>query len=172
MEKAWQVLQSKPNNENFIAKQLEFEEVEYFLPQLKVHPVNPRCRKIKPYFPGYLFVKLDLSQDKALTLGRMPGAIGWVLLGGEIATVPEYLINEIGQHVNKINMAGGLEYKGIKKGDVVKVHSGPFEGYEAIFDASIDGQERVRVLLTMMQKRVLSVELPVGYISLKKTVVR
>lgn len=165
MSKGWYVLQSKPNNENFLAGQLEYHSIEYFFPQLKVPPVNPRCRKIRPYFPGYLFVKMDLAKNDSLVLDRIPGAIGWVYLGGEVAYVPENLIHEIREHVNDINALGGKEFNGIKKGDAVKVHSGPFQGYEAIFDARISGSERVRVFLLMLHKRILPVELPVGFIS-------
>ncbi len=168
MGTTWQVLQSKPNNENFLAEQLDCRGVEFYYPQLRVHPVNPRCRKIRPYFPGYMFVKTDLIKNNSVIFDRIPGAKGWVYLGGEIAYIPENILNEIRSRVNEINEAGGEVLEAIKKGDKVKVHSGPFAGYEAVFDVRIPGTERVRVFLTMIEKRILPVELPVGYVSFKK----
>ena len=34
----------------------------------RVHPKNPRARKIRPYFPGYLFFQLDLHQSRCSSL--------------------------------------------------------------------------------------------------------
>ncbi len=38
------------------------------------------------------------------------------------------------------------------------ITSGPFAGYEAIFDARLSGGERVRVLLTMLNDRHVPAE--------------
>ena len=43
-----------------------------------------------------------------------------------------------------------------------------FQGYEAIFDTRLDGQERVRVLLQMLNDRRVLVEMHVGQIAKKK----
>jgi transcriptional antiterminator RfaH len=47
----------------------------------------------------------------------------------------------------------------LKRGDSVRIEAGPFAGYEAIFDGTISGQERVRVLLRFLEKRQVVVEL-------------
>ena len=53
----------------------------------------------------------------------------------------------------------------LKAGDTVRIHGGPFEGYEAIFDTRLDGQERVRVLLQFINsQREVPVELDVSQI--------
>ena len=48
------------------------------------------------------------------------------------------------------------------------IHSGPFAGYVAIFDANLPGSERVRVLLKFLQNRQLLLELPAAYVRSKK----
>jgi transcription antitermination factor NusG len=168
LSKLWHVIRSKPNKEAFLAGQLESRNVEFYFPQLKVHPVNPRCRKIKPYFPGYLFIKTDLEINQTGAFERLPGAIGLVLLGGEVAYVPENILSAIHARVDEINDAGGELFETMNKGDRIRIHSGPFEGYEAIFDSRIVGTERVKVFLTMLQKRILPVELPAGFVNRKK----
>ena len=40
---------------------MQSQDYEVFYPCLRIHPVNPRSRKIVPYFPGYLFVEADLE---------------------------------------------------------------------------------------------------------------
>lgn len=52
----WFVLRSKPNKEDFFYDQLLAHRLEVFYPCIRVQVVNPRTRKIKPYFPGYLFI--------------------------------------------------------------------------------------------------------------------
>jgi transcriptional antiterminator RfaH len=56
----------------------------------------------------------------------------------------------------------------LRSGETVLVHSGPFAGYEAIFDVRLTGTERVRVLLKLLRNQQLPVELPAAYIRLKK----
>jgi transcriptional antiterminator RfaH len=48
---------------------------------------------------------------------------------------------------------------------MVKITSGPFAGYEAIFDLRLKGSDRVRVLLDLLRRQV-SVEIDAG--SLRK----
>lgn len=168
MSKFWHVLRSKPNKEEFLARQLEFRNVEFYYPQISVHPVNPRSRKIKPYFPSYLFVNTDLAINNYVSFERIPGAIGFVFIGGEVAFIPEKVLQAIRFKVDEVKSYRGDLFDTLKKGDPIKIHCGPFEGYDAIFDTRITGTERVKVLLTMLQGRKLKVELPAGYVSLEK----
>ncbi len=168
MSKLWHVIRSKPNKESFLAGQLESRNVEFFFPELRVHPANPRCRKIRPYFPGYLFIHTDLTINNAILFDRIPGATGLVFVGGEVGYIPENIIHAIQVKVEEINEAGGEVYGSLKKGDYVKINGGPFEGYEGVFDSRIEGSERVKVLLSMVKGRELPVELPVAFPSSQK----
>ena len=172
MPKLWHILRSKSNKESFLAGQLESRNVEFYYPQLIVQPVNPRCCKIRPYFPGYLFICTDLSINDSILFSRIPGATGLVFVGGEAGYIPENIVHAIRSKVEEINENGGELFEVIKKGDWVKIQSGPFEGYNALFDSRIDGSERVRLLLNMLQGRKLVVEMPAGNISLKKATSR
>jgi len=165
----WYVLRSKPNKEDFLAKQLESHEIEVFYPRLHVHPVNPRSRKVKPYFPGYLFVHLDLQQNQASNFERLPGAVNLVNFGGEIAHVPDTIIKAIKNKIEKANHEDGESVLSFKAGDRVSINEGLFEGYEGILDVNLPGSERVRVLLKLLQNKNLKVELPISYVSVIKT---
>ena len=169
MSLQWYVLRSKPNKEMTLWRELTAGGFECFYPQLRVHPVNPRSRKIKPYFPGYLFVHSDREQVGASTFQWMPFSSGFVLFDGVPATVPENLIQAIRRHVDEINAAGRDQIAGLKPGDEVVIQGGPFDGYQAIFDARLKGTERVRILLTLLKARAVSVELPVTQIERART---
>ena len=75
----WYAIRSKPNKEDFLARQFEAADVPVFYPCLRVSPVNPRSRKTKPYFPGYLFIQVDwiLSTLRLFSgcLARLPSSV-------------------------------------------------------------------------------------------------
>ena len=155
----WYALRSKPRKEDALARQLRSKGIEIFYPRLRVNPVNPRARKLVPYFPGYMFVHADVEKTGLSTFNWMPHAIGLVMYGEEISYVPDNLIHEIRRRVEEIDAAGGELLEGLKAGDRVRIEHGPFAGYEAIFDTRLPGSERVRVLLEFINRRQLPVEL-------------
>lgn len=161
----WYALRSKPRKEDVVWRQTINQGYEVFYPRLKVKPVNPRSRKLVPYFPGYLFIKVDIDLIGISTFQWMPYTVGLVTFGDEPAIVPESLIYAIKHRVSEIIAAGGELFDGLNKGDIVYIEDGPFSGYEAIFDARIPGTERVRVLLRFLNdKRQVPVELKAGQI--------
>jgi len=166
----WYALRSKPRKEDIVWRQVTQSGYETFYPRIRVNPVNPRSRKVQPYFPGYLFVLADLDQVGVSTFQWMPHTLGLVSFGGEPAYVPENLIIALRKRVEEIAAAGGELFDGLQPGDPVLINSGPFSGYEAIFDARLPGSERVRVLLEFLgNQRRLTVELNASQIAkLKK----
>ena len=168
MSLLWYALRSKTRKEDVVYRQLIEQDVEIYYPRLRVNPVNPRSRRYKPYFPGYLFVRLDITELGSNAFKWMPHTLGLVSFGGEPAIVPENLIYEIRLRVEKIDQAGGEVLEGINEGDVVKISDGPFRGYEAIFDSKLPGSERVRVLLQLLDSRNVPVELSTSSIQQKK----
>jgi transcriptional antiterminator RfaH len=168
MSVSWYAVRSKPNKEDFLARQLEASKVEVFFPRLRVNPVNPRARKLRPFFPNYLFVHVDLDEIKASTLRWMPGASGLVSFDGQPAPVPDPLIAALERQLNLLNAASRELMTDLNPGDSVTVLDGPFAGYEAIFDVRLSGNDRVRVLLNFLHARQVPVELHGGQIRLVK----
>jgi transcriptional antiterminator RfaH len=164
----WYALNSHPNKEDLLYKQIESRGFEVFFPRIRVTPINPRSRKIRPYFPGYLFIRADLEEVGISTFNWMPYSKRIISFGGEPSVVPEALISQIQLKIESINNAGGEIFNDLKSGDEVSVEHGPFEGYEAIFDARIGGAERVRILLKMLSDHYVPVELDAALIQKKK----
>jgi len=168
MEATWYVLHSKPRKEGFLLDQLRLGGFEAYCPFVRVATVNPRARKIRPYFPGYVFLQVDLGLSKASSLQWMPGATGFVSFDGMPARVPDGLIPLLRQRVEAVNESGGELFHDLKPGDLVRIVDGPFAGYDAIFDARLPGSERVRVLLKLLQqRRQLPLDLHAGQIQRK-----
>jgi transcriptional antiterminator RfaH len=158
----WYALKSKPHKEEALWREVHARGHEVFYPQIRVQPVNPRSRKLRAYFPGYMFVQLDLLVVGLSTMAWMPYSSGLVAFGEEPATVPDSLIQALRSRIEQINAAGGEALEGLKKGDLVMIQAGPFAGYEAIFDAQVSGSERVRVLLQILKGQPKALVLPPG----------
>ena len=165
MVNSWYVVLSKTGREEFLRDQLRMRRLEVYYPWIRVQPVNPRARHRTSYFPGYLFVNVDLQQFQLSALRWLPGAIGIVLVDRTPVPVPESLIAAIRRKVDAINLAGGLPLLDtFKPGDAVVIRGGPLDGYEAMFDARLAGSDRVRVLLLFLRSRPIPVELPCNQI--------
>jgi transcriptional antiterminator RfaH len=168
MSTEWYALRSKPNKEDLLLDQLLIRKLETYYPRIHVKPVNPRSRHIRAYFPGYLFVKIDLEQVAVSNLAWIPGASRLVCFDGEPASIPETLITFIKRKVDAVNAAGGELLEALHPGDRIIIDSGPFAGYEGIFDCRLDGNERVRVLLKLMHNRQMRLEIPVRQVQLHR----
>ena len=154
MSSKWYVIRSKPRRERFVHDQLSSQGLEVFFPAVKVHPVNPRSARERAYFPSYLFVHLDLVAVGVNRLRWLPAAVGLLEFGGEPAIVPDLLVAQLKRKVSSIQAAGGLVFADLNPGDSIKITSGPFAGYEAIFDLRLKGSDRVRVLLELLRRQV------------------
>lgn len=168
MSNAWYAIHSKPNREDFLCEQLRYREIEVFYPCLHVKPVNPRSRKIKPFFPGYLFVNVDLEETSLSSITYVPGANRVVSFDNEPATVPDEVIANIRKNVDRINQISKTGDKDLKHGDPVIITDGIFKGYEAIFDTRLEGTERVRLLIHLLHGQQRRVQVPANIAKAKK----
>jgi transcriptional antiterminator RfaH len=164
----WHALQSKPYKEGAVWQQIRAKGFEVFYPRVPVQTRNPRARRVRPYFPGYVFVRADLEAVGPSTFQYLPHAVGLVSFGGEPARVPDHLIHAIQRKVSEVQAAGGEVFYGLQPGDLVTIMDGPFAGYRAIFDARLSGGERVRVLLDFLGRQTVPVELDAAQIGQKK----
>ncbi|MFZ0547593.1 MAG: transcription termination/antitermination NusG family protein [Candidatus Promineifilaceae bacterium] len=155
----WYALHVKPHKERPVCELLETKEMEVFYPHLKVKPVNPRSKKERPFFPGYMFVRLDLNDEGVNVLRWTEGTYGLVSFGDEPVVVPENMINELKRRMQAIEEVGGLVFEDLKQGDRVRITKGPFEGYDAIFDARLSGKDRVQVLLAYLNDHPIRVQI-------------
>jgi transcription antitermination factor NusG len=164
----WYAIRSKPCKEDFLWKQLLTRQIECFYPRTRVQTCNRRARVVRPYFPGYLFIRADLLQLGLSVLQWMPGAAGVVTFGGQPAWVPETLINAIRRRVDEIDAGGSEAATGLQHGDPVFIREGPFAGYQAIFDTRLSGDERARVFLSLVGRQQFLLELPASQIERKQ----
>ena len=112
-------------------------------------------------------MRAAIEQTNWTALQWVPGAIGLVSFGGEPACVPDTLIHAIRLRANEINDMGRERLDNFKQGDEVLINGGPFDGYKAIFETTLRGSERVRVLLKFLEVKQ-KLELSIKQIQPKK----
>jgi transcriptional antiterminator RfaH len=169
MTAQWYALQSKPNQEQLLWYQLDLIGVEAYLPRLSVRPANPRARTLVPYFPGYLFARLDWRSRPFSSVAWLPGMRRIVAFDGEPASVPEHLITAVRAHVEAANQEQKDPLAGLQRGDRVRLTAGPFARNPMngvigmtglLLDTRLNGGDRARVLLRFIASLQVSLEVP------------
>ena len=151
MASHWYVLRIKPHKEWTVYNLLQNEDkLNVYFPSIRVKPKNPRASKVRPYFPGYMFVQVDLENQGDNALRWTPGTHGLVRFGDEPAVVPEHFILELRKQLARIEAEAERPQPPLRKGDRVRIVSGPFAGYEGIFDTQLSGRDRVQILLAFL----------------------
>jgi|SRR5689334_15728364 len=165
---SWYVMHSKPQKERWLYNQLSTLQIETYYPCLHLRNGKLSSCTSRPYFPGYLFVNVDLNLTGLSVLRWIPGSLGLVAFGDEPAGVPDGLLQRIRRRVEEINNAGMNMLESLKIGDEVVIHSGPFAGYDAIFCTRLRDTERIQVLLKVLQDQTIRVDLQVNQIRTTK----
>jgi transcriptional antiterminator RfaH len=156
----WYVVHSKPQKEEWLYKQLTALQFRSYYPCLHLRYQKPHLHKSKPYFPGYLFVNVDLELTGRSVLQWIPGSLGLVSFGGEPTHVPDELIQKIRRRVDQINVVRDTVLEALRPGENVVINSGPLAGYNAIFCSWLQPRERAQVLLSILQNPAIRIDLP------------
>ena len=129
----WYALWTHSHCERLVREQLDARGFEVFLPTIGVWSwragVKHRIRR--PLFPGYLFVRDDLSGNRYVELLKARGLVG--VLGGQDGApgeIPEVEIDAIRALVNSDLPASPYPY--LQTGQRVRVTEGPLAGVEGI----------------------------------------
>ncbi len=145
---AWYVLYTKAMQEQAVAQQLEQKGLEVFFPCYteRRHP-SPRLR---PLFPGYLFVRLELERTGLAVLQWTPGLCYVVSFAGTPARMPDEAIELVRLQLERVRERGGLHTSSFEAGEHVRISSGPLAGMEAVFDGTAGSADRVRILIDFL----------------------
>jgi transcriptional antiterminator RfaH len=164
----WYVVRSKYRNEALLWQQLCSQQMEVYYPRIYKQTVKSTPQKVRPCFPGYMFIRVDLDAVGRSRLQWMPGCLGLVCFGGEPAYVADNILYGIRERVDWMN-SGRIDVSNeLRSGEEVEIYSGPFAGYRGIFSSYLSDQERATVFLRFIHGQQIRVELPVTQIALSK----
>ncbi|HZW29434.1 MAG TPA: transcription termination/antitermination NusG family protein [Isosphaeraceae bacterium] len=146
--KSWYAVRTKPRKETTAATLLTQRGIEVYLPQVRVHREHGKPAVLEPFFPGYLFGRLDPEQADLARANYTPGVLYVLGYGGEPCPVPDLVVATIQQ---RLESARGRP-SDLRPGERLLITSGPLRGLEAIFDAHLSPTGRVRVLIRLLKR--------------------
>jgi transcriptional antiterminator RfaH len=147
----WYALRSKPVKEASAAALLARAGLDVYLPQLRVHKQHGKPASVEPFFPGYLFARLDASRGEIRLANYTHGVLHVVGFGNEPTPVPDSIIDALRMRLTPRSELGGVT--NYQRGDRLMITSGPLKDVEAIFDAKLSATGRVRVLIQMLSNQ-------------------
>jgi transcription elongation factor/antiterminator RfaH len=146
----WLALYTKPRMERQVSEILTGKGMETYLPLIHKYSKHRRRKEPSPFFPCYLFARVDPTSPDYLSLRWTPGLRSIVRFGGKVAQVPDEVITRIKERLARLEQTGYPESSRFKRGERVRIEAGPLEGLEAIFDRTISPTGRVRILLDIL----------------------
>lgn len=145
----WYAVQTLPHMETTAETHLARQGFESFLPRIKV--TRRHARKVEtvraPLFPGYGFVRLDLSRHRWRSVNGTSGVAGLVMACDRPQPIPHGTIEGL---LDATDPEGVIDlHHGLKPGDPVRLVAGPFAGQIGVL-IRLDGKARVEMLLSLL----------------------
>jgi transcriptional antiterminator RfaH len=148
----WYLVRALTGREAFAVEQLERQGFVVFLPKQPktIRHARRISVRLAAYFPGYLFVRLDLAAQRWRSINGTLGVAHLVGTGERPAPVPAGVVEAL---VEAADARGVIEGPPLQAGQRVRIIAGAFADNLAIIER-LDDAGRVRVLLDIVSGRV------------------
>lgn len=145
----WFVAQTLSQREKMAGFHLGAQGFRIFMPRLRktVRHARKLRETVAPVFPGYVFIVLDLERDRWRSINGTFGVARLVTTQSRPISVPTGVVEAL---IATVDESGLMRFDGgLRPGQDVSVLAGPFAKSFGTL-ARLDGNGRVRVLLTIM----------------------
>lgn len=131
----WFAVRTRSRHEKLVARQLESQGIESFLPIVtQIHDWSDRRKRVEtPLFSGYAFLRMVHSSEDRVRVLRTQGVVSFVGVQGTGTPIPDYQIDDI-----KVLIASHLPYEErpfLRVGQRVRVRGGALDGVQGILVA-------------------------------------
>ena len=153
-DRRWFVVKSLPRKEVLARQHLELQDFEAYLPLISVSGSTVHrtgMTRQAAFFPGYLFVRMNVSSDRWRSVNGTIGVSSILQSGGRPAPVPVGLVEHLLQRTNETGELGFEDR--LSPGAAVRIVGGPFDRLMGEF-RGMDGEGRARVWLDMMGRPI------------------
>ena len=156
----WYAVRTRSRHEKLVARQLETQGIQSFLPLInKIHQWSDRRKEVQePLFSGYAFVHLDPSSSDRSRVLRTQGVVNFVGVQGVGIPIPDHEIENI-----NVLLSSSVSYEErpfLYVGQRVRVCGGALDGLEGVLTA--ENNDRSVVISVGLIQRSLSVRVA-GY---------
>lgn len=145
-DRRWYPVQTQPRREAYAVQHLNNQGYEVFFPRRLVTVRHARkvMEREASYFPGYVFVSLDLNVEPWTRVNNTYGVRSLVMVGARPAAAPTPLVEALRSLVDGQGRMAPLP--AFRVGEQVSIVNGPLVDLIGTIDR-LDGSGRVRVLL-------------------------
>lgn len=144
--KCWYTVHTKPHAEYRVEAALQQRSIKTYLPTSSFPE-----RKPQPFFPCYLFMRVDLDILPAWQWQWIPGLKNMVSFDGRPAQVSSQTIALIQRKLQELaNDPTAPPASRFQPGDSVRITQGPLQDMVAVFNGPLSAANRVQVLLTFL----------------------
>ena len=149
----WFVARTKTNAEKSVAWHLRNQGFEAYIPRYSKQVRHARKTEIvlRPLFPGYVFVQMDVERQRWRAVNSTFGVISLVQFGDGPKPVDTAIIDVLRDREGDdgvINLA-----ENVQKGDLVRIHHGSFANHTALLE-EVSDSKRAILLLDLMGRSV------------------
>lgn len=141
----WYTLHTKANAEYQVVKLLTQRQIYSYLPEIELSNTGR-----KPFFPCYLFARVDFTVVSFSSVQWTPGLRRVVSFNDQPTPLADEVINLIRHNLGEIEATGSWPNHSFKSGDTVRITTGPFQDMLAIFAGPTTSAQRVQVLLNFL----------------------
>ena len=151
--KQWHLLQFKPNSHRLAVRNLQRQDFETFLPLQEIthHKGSRFTIDLRPLFPGYMFVGVELDAAPWRAINGTIGVSRLISFTDKYKPLPLNLISSLMLRCDEEGKL--LPLKTLNAGDSVEVVNGPFVNFVATVE-KFDGQQRVWILMELMGRGI------------------
>ena len=155
---SWYCVKVQPRKEIFVMKNLNFYNIENYLPIIKYDYKKNSSLVLKEelLFPGYIFVKIDLSTQKKI-VSYCKGVSHIISFNNECMIISENIIRLIKTYLHENKEKNPI--KSLRIGDKVIISNGALNGNIVKISSILPSFDRVKVLLNLIGINV-EVEIP------------
>lgn len=151
----WYAVHTHPREEQKALNHLRRQQYCVYLPScLKtVRHARKSEQVIRPFFPRYLFVQLDVAIEGWRSIRSTVGVADIVSFGNRPTPLPAGVIEALQAQEDGDGYIHFVDQPSLKLGDAVEIVSGPFASQFGLCAGSSD-KERVAILLDLLGRKV------------------
>ncbi len=159
----WYLVQFKPNHHRVAERNLNQQGFKTFLPlqETTSRGVSKFTTCLKPLFPGYMFVSIELDRSPWRKINSTLGVVRLICQDGLPKRLPFEIVSGLMSRCDRIGKL--LPTKSLETGDPVTVVSGALTNFVATVE-TIDSKRRIWILMDILGHRT---KVQVGFEQLK-----
>lgn len=163
MDKNWYVIHTYSGYENKVKANLEKKIssmglgdriFNILVPLEDVEEYKDREKRIvkRKVFPGYVLIEMEMTDDSWYVVRNTPGVTGFVGSGNKPIPLNPWEVKNILKQMGIEEPKPKVMYK---RGDEVKVTSGPFENFHGVIEEINMDRKKLKVAVSMFGRNVL-----------------